>query len=233
MHIHYFQHVPFETPGMIADWAERRGHVMTGTHFYKPDAALPEIGQIDRLMIMGGPMNIYEDAAFPWLRDEKQFIKNTLDRHIPILGICLGAQLLADSLGARVYPGREKEIGWFPVTIHAAQESPFRVLPDQLNVLHWHSDTFALPEGARRTASSKVTVNQAFVFRQNVIGLQFHLEVADANVRRLIRHSQDELVPGPHIQTEAELLGKQETIDKNRRLLFQFLDAWSAAADRD
>lgn len=233
MQVHYFQHVPFETPGMIAGWAESRGHILTGTHFYVPDAALPEIGQIDRLIIMGGPMNIYEEARYPWLKEEKQFIKKALDRHIPILGICLGAQLLADSLGAKVYPGRDKEIGWFPVTISAEQETPFRVLPEQLDVLHWHGDTFSLPEGARRTASSKVTANQAFVFRKNVIGLQFHLEVADDNIRRLIRHSQDELVAGPFIQTEKELLGKQEIIDKNRRLLFQFLDAWSAAADRE
>lgn len=233
MHIHYFQHVPFETPGMIAGWAESRGYVLTGTHFYKPDAALPEISQADRLIIMGGPMNIYEEARYPWLKKEKQFIKKALDRHIPILGICLGAQLLADSLGAKVYPGRDKEIGWFPITITADQEAPFRVLPEQLSVLHWHGDTFTLPEEAQRTASSKVTVNQAFVFRKNVIGLQFHLEVAEDNIHQLIRHSQDELVPGPYIQMEEELLGKQETIDENRCLLFQFLDAWSATADRE
>jgi GMP synthase (glutamine-hydrolysing) len=231
MHIHYFQHVPFETPGMIADWAESRGYEFSGTHFYQPHATLPEIGQVDRLIIMGGPMNIYEEAGFPWLRDEKQLIKKALDRHMPILGICLGAQLLADSLGARVYPGREKEIGWFPVTIHAEQENPFRVLPDQLNVLHWHGDTFSLPEGAERTASNQVTTNQAFVFRKNVIGLQFHLEVAEDNVVMLIHHSQDELVPGPYIQTEKELLGEQKTIDANRRLLFQFLDAWCDDAE--
>jgi GMP synthase - Glutamine amidotransferase domain len=228
MRIHYFQHVSFETPGMIADWAESRGHQLTGTHFYQPDAVSPEIRQIDRLIIMGGPMNIYEEQRYPWLRDEKQLIKRALTLRIPVLGICLGAQLLADCLGASVYPGREKEIGWFPVTITAAQENPFHVFPERLNVLHWHGDTFDLPEGAYRTAASKVTPNQAFVYRQRVMGVQFHLEVPEAAIRRLIDHSQEDLVPGPYVQTEKELLGRQTLIDENRRWLYRFLDAWTS-----
>ncbi|WP_100488950.1 type 1 glutamine amidotransferase [Sporolactobacillus pectinivorans] len=226
MHIHYFQHVPFEQPGMIRDWAKARHHQMDGTLFYEKGFRVPDIDRIDMLVIMGGPMNVYEEDKYPWLSEEKKLIKEALNLEIPILGICLGSQLLADRLGAKIFPGRQKEIGWFPVSFKADAHSPFRTFPDRLDVLHWHGDTFDLPDGAARMASTAACPNQAFIFENRVIGLQFHLEMAEDNIESVIRHSQSEFVDGPYIQKPENITGRAEKINVNRILLFQFLDEW-------
>lgn len=227
MHIHYFQHVPFESPGNIAAWAEENHHAISGTHFFEP-YRLPDIGKIDLLVIMGGPMNIYEQEKYPWLREEKKFIRNALDRGMPILGVCLGAQLLADCLGGKVHPGKEKEIGWFPLSFPANRKGPFRVFPDTLDVFHWHGDTFDLPEGAERMASSATCENQAFLYHDHAAGLQFHIEMAEENLRGVIEHSKNELTPGPFIQQAEEMIGRADKIEANKKLLFRFLDEFSS-----
>ena len=187
MNIHYLQHVPYEDPGSIAEWAQARGHALSGTHVYKE--TLPAgLEAIDWLIIMGGPMDVYDEAHYPWLADEKRFIKASIAAHRPVLGICLGAQLIAASLAARVRLDACREIGWFPVdfTDQGRQHPVFTGMAASIEAFHWHSDTFDIPTGAVRAASSRACSNQAFVYKQRVVGLQFHLETTAHGVEQLI-----------------------------------------------
>lgn len=207
MRIHCLQHVPFEGPAGIADWAADRGHPITTTPLYAR-ADLPEQSAFDWLVVMGGPMGVHDEAELPWLRAEKAFLRETIAAGKTILGICLGAQLLAEVLGARVYRNGEKEIGWFPIGLtEAAKESgPLANLPDSLMVYHWHGDTFDLPLGAAHLALSEGCAHQAFLWGGRVLGLQFHLESTPASVRELVANCADELVPGRWVQTAEAML---------------------------
>lgn len=229
MNIHYFQHVPFETLGYIGDWAASRRHVVSRTRFFADDP-LPDIDNVDLLIVLGGPMNIYEEPKYPWLAKEKRWIKAAYDRGTPILGICLGAQLLADCLGGSVRRGDEKEIGWFPIDFAADRKGPFAVFPDRLDVFHWHGDMFEPPAGAQLLASSAACANQAFAFGGRAAGFQFHIEMADDNIRRVIENGGDELSEGRYIQDKEAMLDQEEKSEKNRGFLFVFLDRFTQAA---
>jgi GMP synthase-like glutamine amidotransferase len=165
---------------------------------------LPPQEDFDLLILMGGPMSVNDETEHPWLVAEKQFIRETLQAGKPILGVCLGAQLIASALGAKVYPGRQKEIGWFPVrTVDNAEDVfPF---PDRINAFHWHGETFDLPPGAVHLAESEACKHQAFQVGANVIGLQFHLETTPETADALITHCLHELTPGPFVQDEKTL----------------------------
>ncbi len=186
MNIHYLQHVPFEGLGSIHDWVKRRGHTLRATHFYRGDA-LPVVETLDLLLVMGGPMNIYEEASYPWLKEEKRFIEQAIATGRHELGICLGAQLVADALGAKVYANADKEIGWFPVerTQATSGDCLFAALHSRLEVFHWHADTFDIPSGAVHAARSAGCAHQAFVYDERVVGLQFHLETTPASARQI------------------------------------------------
>ncbi|QBQ53478.1 type 1 glutamine amidotransferase [Nitrosococcus wardiae] len=215
MKIHYLQHVPFETPANIEKWAKANGHPLSATQFHRGDP-LPEIGSIDWLVVMGGPMNIDEEDKYPWLLQEKKFIEQAIKAEKVVIGICLGAQLIAAVLGAKVFPNPYKEIGWFPIQFTAeAKASPlFNFLPQKLNVFHWHGDTFELPLGASRLAQSKACHNQAFIYNDKVLALQFHLEVRPENVRQIIAHCEHELTGGKYIQKPEEMLSQEENFKK-------------------
>ncbi|MCL1630718.1 type 1 glutamine amidotransferase [Sporolactobacillus sp. CPB3-1] len=228
MHLHYFQHVSFETPGFVANWCEKRGHKFTGTLFFEEKPDVPDLSDIDLLVVMGGPMNIDEETVYPWLRQEKQWICEAVERRIPVLGICLGAQLLASALGARVFPGKEKEIGWYPITWMNQSEPIFLKMPEKMTVFHWHGDTFDLPDGASHMAFSKACSNQAFVYHQKFVGLQFHLEVDEKNIRKMIEHGRDELMLGGRfVQGISELSGQRAIVQRNKKVFFDFLDRWA------
>ncbi len=207
MRIHVLQHVPFEGPGHIAQWVADHGHSLTITRFFANEN-LPHPHDFDRLMIMGGPMNIYEEKRFPWLIREKVLIREAIDSGKSVVGICLGAQLLADVLGSPVYAGPEKEIGWFPITLtEAGQKSDLlRGLPNEGTVFHWHGDTFDLPPGAVPLAESPACRQQAFLYDNRILGLQFHLESTPDTVQQILAHCRHELVAGRFIQTEAEIV---------------------------
>lgn len=225
MNVHYLQHVAFEGLGSIEDWVRRGGHTLGATHFYRGDP-LPAVDAVDLLVVMGGPMNIYEEADHPWLVDEKRFIEQAIAAGRRVLGICLGAQLVADVLGARVYANAEKEIGWFPVekTESAAASRLFAALPAQLDVFHWHGDTFDIPAGAVHVARSAGCANQAFVYDERVVGLQFHLETTPASARQIIAHGANELVHGRYIQTPQEMLAEASRFDAINRVMHDLLD---------
>jgi GMP synthase (glutamine-hydrolysing) len=207
MKIHCLQHVPFEGPAAVGRWAESRGHLLTATRFFE-DGSLPRMKDFDRLVVMGGPMNIYEEDCYPWLTREKRFIGEAVTAGKTVVGVCLGAQLIAGVLGAKVRRNRHKEIGWFPVewTEQARQSAVFGFLPERLDAFHWHGDTFDLPVGALHLARSEACENQAFLYDSRVLGLQFHLESTAESVRFLTENCRDELVPAPYIEKEGEIL---------------------------
>ncbi len=205
MHAHYLQHVPFESLGSIGPWLKSAGYQITVTKFYE-STLLPNPKEIDLLIILGGPMSTNDEDRFPWLRLEKQFIRQTIESGKPVLGICLGAQLIANALGESVYPNRRKEIGWFPVKGIPQNEETTFCFPPSSEVVHWHGETFDLPEGAVLLARSEACENQAFQFKKNVIGLQFHLETTPESLRILVEHCREELQPSKFVQPEAIIL---------------------------
>jgi GMP synthase (glutamine-hydrolysing) len=210
MHIHYFQHAPFEGLACIANWAQARNHTLSATHWYNNDAT-PNLGAAGMLIVMGGPMGVYEETQYPWLAVEKELIRGAIAANKPVLGICLGAQLIAAALGAKVYPNREKEIGWYPVTFHEP------LAPSPGTVFHWHGDTFDLPAGATRLAETPVCKNQAYRVGDRVYGLQFHFEVTPAAMETMLEHLSHELQPAPHVQTAAEMrAGAHHTAANNQ-----------------
>ena len=202
MRAHIFQHLAFEGPGNIQPWLVKAGYQITFTVFSeKPE--LPAIDDIDFLVIMGGSMSVNDEDRFPWLVKEKKFIRDFIATGKPVLGICLGAQLIANSLGARVYPNKTKEIGWFPIQILQSSNPP---ILQSLTPLHWHGDTFDLPEGALLLASSEATRHQAFQYGEKVLAIQFHPEADRQTLEDFCLHFRDELVPDKFIQSEKEIL---------------------------
>lgn len=226
MRIHYLQHVPFENPGIILSWAESRKYPVTFTRLYE-DQELPAQEDFDWLVIMGGPMNIYEEEKYPWLVREKEFIKAAISKNKIILGLCLGAQLIADVIGGRVIQNQYKEIGWFPVvfTKEALALPQFSHLPPNPVVFEWHGDTFIdLPEESILLASNEACKNQAFAYRGRVYGFQFHMENTLQIITDLIENCRDEMVPGLYIQSAVEMLAGTGFIDQNNQWMLLFLD---------
>lgn len=207
---HWLQHVPFEGLGSMEEWLTERGHTLLCTRLWAGDA-LPLPGTVTALIVMGGPMSVSDHEDHPWLPLEKDFLKQVVERGIPVLGICLGAQLLADVLGAEVRANPEKEIGWFPVT--RCQDVPASLaslLPKELTVFHWHGDTFTLPAGAVCLYHSEACVNQAFLYKDHVLGLQFHLETTRDSAAAIIDNCRPQLVQAPWIMSEQEIMAQGE-----------------------
>ncbi|MDQ7055614.1 MAG: type 1 glutamine amidotransferase [Persephonella sp.] len=167
MRLHYIQHVHFETPANIFRWAEKKNYTISGTKLFLGEK-LPPLEQFDFLIVMGGPMGVYDEDKFPWLTQEKKFIEQCIKADKKILGICLGAQLIADVLGARVYKNSHKEIGWFPVylTEEGKKSQSFKGFPREFTAFHWHGDTFEVPKGAVHTAFSEGCKNQSFEYNK-------------------------------------------------------------------
>jgi GMP synthase-like glutamine amidotransferase len=203
MKVHVLQHVSFEGFGSIGAWLEEKSAAIRYTKLFE-NQELPAIDTMDILIIMGGPMSVNDEAEFPWLIREKEFIRSAVKRGIPILGICLGAQLIASAMGASVYRNPVKEIGWFPIRRVPVAGGNLQ-LPEECIVFHWHGETFDLPEGAVHLAESAACVNQAFQLNRNVIGLQFHMETTVESANALIENCREELIPGPYIQSEQML----------------------------
>ena len=205
MKAHYFKHVPFEDLGSIRSWLMKASYTITCTPFFE-SADLPVLQEIDLLIVMGGPMSVNDEKIHPWLVPEKKFIRQMIMSGKPVLGICLGAQLIASAMGAKVYPNSMKEIGWFPVYGIPSDDSSVFCFPQSLEAFHWHGETFDLPVGATHIAKSDGCKNQAFQLGRSVIGLQFHLETTPQSARELVAHCRNELVPAACIQTETEIL---------------------------
>jgi GMP synthase-like glutamine amidotransferase len=182
MRVVAFRHVPFEGVGLIAPALEERGLSLEYVDLYSPRAKLPEMADAAGLIFLGGPMSVND--PLPYLQHESDFIVQAVARKQPVLGICLGSQLIARALGSRVYRNSVKEIGWFDIHLtEAASNDPlFAGVNPSETVFHWHGETFDLPPGATRLAHSEACRNQAVRFGSNVYGLQFHLEVTPAMI---------------------------------------------------
>lgn len=224
--IHWFQHMPFEGLGCIEDWVKRENHQLSCTRFYANDP-LPSLDDFDWLIIMGGPMGIYDEDKYPWLDAEKEFIRLAITDRKMVLGICLGSQLLSDALGGRVRPGKNKEIGWFPVTKTETGRSSaiLKSMPDEMNVFHWHGDQFEIPDGCHGLAESVACPSQILLHRDQVLGLQFHFEATEQSVHSMLEHLRDELKEqGPFIQSEEEIIAGLSNCDEGNRVMFSILD---------
>lgn len=237
LRIHHIQHVPFENLGRIKEWINSNGFIHTATHLYT-DENLPNIDDFDWLIVLGGPMSVNDEEELLWLKKEKAFIKQAIEKNKTIIGVCLGAQLIAEVLGAKVYRNAQKEIGWFPVQSSVIANAPlvissiarnlatkFTELLNNQTVFHWHGETFDLPENTIRLASSEACKNQAFLYKENILGLQFHIEMTENGINNIIENCREELIVSDFIQSEQTLkIEMKKHIEKNRELLFELLD---------
>jgi GMP synthase-like glutamine amidotransferase len=180
--IYGLYHAPQETSGLIGDIIKELGLPFKDVHLYDGEGLPRFTSDLQGLVVMGGPMSVNDLTQYPFLLPEIQLIERLLAADKPVLGICLGAQLIARALGSRVYPNHVKELGWHPVQfLEAADHDPFLFrAPRELEVLHWHGETFDLPKGAQLMARSSRCENQAFRWGRNAYGFQFHFEVTPA-----------------------------------------------------
>jgi GMP synthase-like glutamine amidotransferase len=202
MRVHYFQHVPFEGLGYIELWLREHQHTISVTRFYENDYQLPAIDTIDLLIVMGGPMGVYDEDIHPWLIAEKAFITACIQAGKKILGICLGAQLTSVCLNGEVKAAENKEIGWFPVEpVPNTVPWFYELLKDKPVLFHWHGDQFSIPSGALDLAFTAANRNQAFLYEDRILGLQFHLECMPENIKAMLAHFEDEV--GEYVQEPA------------------------------
>ncbi|MBL7662524.1 type 1 glutamine amidotransferase [bacterium] len=237
MRIHIIQHVAFEEPGEISNWINRRGHALTLTRVFR-DEEFPEIDSFDLLIIMGGPMSVNDHASYPWIANEKKFISQALAAGKYLFGICLGAQFIASALGAKVYPNKieqqvVKEIGWFPVktTPEALSSQFFCTMPGEFSPLHWHGETFDLPQGAIRLASTSACANQAFEYNHQALGIQFHLEMSPEIVREMLVNCENDFVGGRYEQSPTQILEAKTNYALTQELIESVLDRFENKID--
>jgi len=228
MRIHVIRHVPFEGPELIAEWAEARGHTL-GESFALTEE-YPRFDEVDLVAVMGGPMAADDHDSNPWLSAEKRYLNRAVSQGVSILGVCLGAQILAEVAGGRVCRNIGSEIGWFPVNAtEAAETDPvFSAFPDGLAVGHWHGDTFDLPAGARPMLSSEATPNQAFSLAGGrLVGLQFHLEWTAEGLEQLIAEcGEDFAAAGRYVTSPDEMLNQaDQNVPACREALYALLDS--------
>lgn len=203
MRVQVLQHVRFEGIGSIESWLSSRPSEVGYTRFHETGHTLPDPHGLDLAIVMGGPMSVNDERSLPWLKAEKAFIREAIRAGVALVGVCLGAQLIASALGSGVFRNPRKEIGWFEVSGIQVDDA-FR-FPASLTAFHWHGETFDLPRGARRLASSRACENQAFQFGSNVVGVQFHLETTPQSLDAIVGACREELVEAPFVQSEAAL----------------------------
>lgn len=225
MKIHCLQHVEYEGPACIPDWAAARGYRFS-TMRLDLQEDFPVLDDFDLLVVLGGPMSVYRADRWPWMRQERRLIRQAINGGKVVLGICLGAQLIAAEMGGSVEASGEKEIGWFDVelTNEAGQSLLGGLLPDKLTAFHWHGDRYQLPPGAVGLAYSEACDEQAFQYGDRVLGLQFHLEATPAWVDTLARRDQDQLVTAPYIQTRQQMLSPVENFARANEFMNRILD---------
>ena len=217
MRVNILQHTPNEGPGLILDWAQVNGHQTFVYHPYQ-FGYLPTADETDLLIILGGPMSPNDDL--PWISQERELIQELLDKDVPMFGACYGAQQIAKTLGYKVSEAPAKEVGWAPVYL---QSHVIPDLPAELLALHWHQEMFEVPKEATLLFSSDAVKNQGFVMNHRVVGLQFHFEPQDDNIREMVVNDF------PYI--EGSILGQTATdilnipvLTINKEVMFKILD---------
>jgi len=189
------QHVACETLGTIEDALVRAGLTHRYLRIHQGEAVPPDLGDAAALIVMGGPMSVYEQGRLAHLKAEMRLVESALETERPVLGVCLGSQLLAHVLGAKVYPGARKEIGWHEVSLTPAgqDDAVWSAAPSRFPGFHWHGDIFDLPRSAARLASSELTPCQAFRYGKNAYGILFHMEVTAPQVKAMTETFADEV----------------------------------------
>jgi GMP synthase-like glutamine amidotransferase len=223
------QHASSEGPGLVEPELAARGWNLDRCHLWE-NAALPKPNDYSLIVILGGAMNIYQHRDFPWLIPEKAWLETAIEAGCHCLGICLGAQLLADVLGGKVMQNPAYEVGWWPVDFTAAAQKRFPGLPPQTTFMHWHGDTFSLPPDATPLASTPACLNQGFLWQQHVLAWQFHPEVDHALATSFADDSGGPWPEGPYVQQPAALIsGAPLHLPESTRILRLLLDQFLPA----
>ncbi|MCR8631637.1 type 1 glutamine amidotransferase [Paenibacillus radicis (ex Xue et al. 2023)] len=231
MRLLILKHFEFDDPAFILSWTEHRQH--TASIIYPPDFfTAPSLDSFDFLIILGGPMSAYQDDVYPWLQAEKLFIKSAIDAGKNVLGICLGAQLLAEVMGGKVYRNAHKEIGWHPVTRTGIQHPLFTGVPDTFESFHWHGDCFDIPEDAIPLSYSEACRVQAFAYGEKVLGLQFHLETTPRCMETMLTEWHHEIIKAPYIQSGKQIMDKSYRSNQSFLILGNILDQFEQKTDR-
>lgn len=193
MNILIIKHVDIEGPGLIENCLKQE-NILYQILNLNSNIHLPKLDDFTHLVILGGPMNVYEEDRYPFLKDEDLFIKEAIQRRKRILGICLGAQLIAKALGAKVFKAPVKEIGWYDVSLTriGSRDPLFSNLPKRFPVFQWHEDTFETPKAGKLVATSSLVPHQAFRYGDNAYGLQFHLEVTEEMIQEWMETYKEE-----------------------------------------
>ena len=195
MKVTIIKHIDIEGPGTIGEFLDGSGIHYHVIDIYNGEPLPGSISNISAVIVLGGPMNVYEEDEYPFLKQEDEFLKGVIEAGLPTLGFCLGAQLIAKAKGAIVKKAPQKEIGWFKVSLteNGSDDPLFKEFPGEIDVFQWHGDTFDIPEGAVKLAESELCPNQAFRIGNNIYGLQFHVEVTDEMIYQWIDAYRDEI----------------------------------------
>ena len=208
MNVLIIKHIDIEGPGLIENCL-RQGNIPFFILNLEPGIRFPKIDGITHLVILGGPMNVYEENRYPFLKDEDLFIKEAIQRGKSVLGICLGAQLIAKALGAKVFKAPVKEIGWYDVSLteEGSKDPFFSNLPNTFPVFQWHGDTFEIPKLGKLIGTSSSVPHQAFRYSERVYGLQFHIEVTQEMIQEWMESYEEELKGSqPHLFSKSRIL---------------------------
>lgn len=219
LRVNVLQHTSDEGPGAIRDWIHDRGH---GMWVYHPDqfGVLPTAEQTDMLVVLGGPMG--PGDPLDWLPRERALLREVIEAGKPVFGVCLGAQQIARVLGAQVHAAPHKEVGWAPVT---RVSDAIAGLPERMDVLHWHQDMFEIPDGAVRLFSSRLVENQGFLWGSRVLGLQFHFEPLEDNLREIVANDGDYAREGNDLHETPEQILAHGVPERNKAVLYHLLDS--------
>jgi GMP synthase (glutamine-hydrolysing) len=225
MRCHIIQHADFETPGVFLPWAKHKGFTLNICHPYRGDS-LPEVSKEEPVILMGGPQSARNYAEYPYLVDELRWMRKLLMQDHPFVGVCLGAQLIAECLGAKTDKSPEKEVGTFDLTLTPEGEKhPFlQHIPTIFPVFHWHNDMPGIPNGAQILATSKGCPRQIIEFSPKILGFQCHFEMTPAIAKELVAHASDDLAVSRFTQTKEAILSTDFT--QMNLWLFHILDRW-------
>ncbi|WP_054025161.1 type 1 glutamine amidotransferase [Bacillus sp. FJAT-28004] len=229
MNIIAFKHFAFDDDHAFRSWTSLGGHRLD---VKDPSLEIDAkwLDEMDLLVICGGPMSVYEEEKYPWLAAEKQFVQQAIQLDKKVLGICFGAQMIAELLGSPVYRNEYKEIGWHSINRTQEEHSWLSGLPEQFISFQWHGDTFDLPQDTRLLAYSEACKVQAFAYRERVIGLQFHLETTPACMESMFAHWSSELIQAPYIQTAEQIRSQFARSEQSLTMLHGILDQISFAS---
>ena len=211
--VHYFQHIAGEGFGSCYQFLKQHNAKITATEFFALPVdrsleieALPQVEDVDLLIIMGGAMSVNDEVNFPWLKIEKRWLRRYLSMGKPAIGSCLGGQLIANALGAAVSRSEKQELGWTGVRKVNYVPAECFELPAEFNVMQWHSETFEIPKGAIHLAENDVCRNQMYQIGKNVLGFQFHPEITPEALNLFLENEEElDHFPGQHMQTQQQL----------------------------